>query len=221
MEKKNYSFQTALFRDPVSQRMKASQLVLSEKHRENSCRYLNRIYVSNVNTCAEDDLGEYNIIKTLKNELLGIEFTTPTIKDQPWAKSIVFNCRNAIVLDIDNDGIIESFYYFFTETWQELRERLGKEFQLDKSNYPRHQPGSICFWESDSANPLPSGGLLFHTTCLWKGLSDSGEPIEDAVILIDDYVEGYPNINKWPRLGFKLETKNIPEPILKEERNEN
>ena len=30
MEKKNYSLQTALFRDPVSQRMKASQLVLSK-----------------------------------------------------------------------------------------------------------------------------------------------------------------------------------------------
>ena len=112
MKVKNYSIQTALFRDPVSQRMKASQLVLSEKHRENSYSYLNRIYTSNVNTRAEDDLGEYSVIKTLKNELLGIEFTPPMIKDQPWVKSIVFNCRNAIVLDIDNDGIIDTFYYF-------------------------------------------------------------------------------------------------------------
>ncbi len=221
MKVKNYSLQTALFRDPVSQRMKASQLALSEKHRENSCRYLNRIYTSNVNTRADDDLGEYSVIKTPKNELLGIEFTTPMIEDQLWAKSIVFNCRNAIVSDPDNDGVIDSFYYFFTETWQELRERLGKEFRLNKSNYPQHQPGSICFWESDSAPLLPTGGLLFHTTCLWKGISDSGKSIEDAVILIDDYVEGYPNINEWPRLGFKLETENIPEPILKEECNEN
>ena len=102
-----------------------------------------------------------------------------------------------------------------------MRERLGKEFRLDKSNYPRHQPGSICFWESDSATPLSIGGLHFHTTCLWKGLSDSDKPVEDAIILIDDYVEKYPDRNRWPWLGFELETENILEPILKEERNEN
>ncbi len=51
---------------------------------------------------------------------------------------------------------------------------------------------------------------------LWEGISDDGNPIGDCIILLNDFDFRHQVDN--PEF---LETKNIPEPILKEEADKN
>ncbi len=156
-------------------------------------RYLNRIYTDLT------DMGffEYDPIVSKDNLLLGIGFMTPEIKDKLWAKNLLDNCRNAVV-DRFEDGEVLRFYWYFTETFEELKERLPKDYLA----------------ENDLKYPVLSLSMFLSGIYVWKGVSEEGEPIEDAMMFFDD------RIDRWACLGFKLETENIPEPILKKEAQE-
>ena len=187
--------QKVVFYDPLSQRVKMADYFPTRNHddyEKRRCRYLNRIY--------EDlpDIGffEYDPIVSKNNLLLGIGFTCPDVENKLWAKNLLDNCHNAIVNRLDN-GEVLNFYWYFTETFEELKKRLHEDYSEDL-DYP------ALLWSQ-----------FLSGIYVWKGVSEDGEPVEDAMLFFDD------RIDRCPWLGFKLETENIPEPILKEERNEN
>ena len=188
--------QRVVFYDPLSQRVKMADYFPTrnrDDYEKRRCRYLNRIY--------EDlpDIGffEYDPIVSKDNLLLGIGFTCPDVENKLWAKNLWDNCRNVVVSDRWEDGTAAIFYWYFTETFEELRERLHEDYS-ENSNYP------ALLWSR-----------FLSGIYVWKGVSEDREPVEDAMLFFDD------RIDRWPWLGFKLETENIPEPILKEKRNEN
>ena len=189
--------QKVVFYDPLSQRVKMADYFPirdNDKYEKRRCRYLNRIY--------EDlpDIGffEYDAIVSKDNLLLGIGFTCPEVENKLWAKNLLDNCRNAVVDRLkDRNRTVAQFYWYFTETFEELKERVHEDYSKDL-DYP------ALLWSR-----------FLSGIYVWKGVSEDGKPMEDAMLFFDD------QIDRWPWLGFKLETENIPEPILKEERSEN
>lgn len=197
--------QKVVFYDLLSQRVKMADYFPirdNDKYEKRRCRYLNRIY--------EDlpDIGffEYDPIVSKDNLLLGMGFTCPEVENKLWAKNLLDNCRNAVV-DRLKDGTVVEFYWYFTETLEELRERLPTLEEMEK-RLPEGYPASLEY-------PVLPWSQFISGIYVWNGVSEDGEPVEDAMLFFDD------RIDKWPRLGFKLETENIPKSILKEEYNEN
>ena len=196
--------QKVVFYDPLSQRMKMAKYFPTRNHddyEERHCRYLNRIY--------EDlpDIGffEYDPIVSKDNLLLGMGFTCPDVENKLWAKNLWDNCRNVVISDRWEDGTAAQFYWYFTESLEKLRERLPTLEEM-KKRLPEDFPASLEY-------PVLPCSLFLSGIYVWKGVSEDGEPVEDAMLFFAD------RIDRWPWLGFKLETENIPEPILKEESN--
>ena len=197
--------QKVVFYDPLSQRMKMAKYLPirdNDKYEKRRCHYLNRIYEN------LPDIGffEYGPIVSKDNLLLGIGFMCPEVENKLWAKNLLDNCRNAVV-DRLKDRTVAKFYWYFTETLEDLRERLPTLEEMEK-RLPEGYPADLEY-------PMLPWSQFLSGIYVWKGVSEDGEPIEDAMLFFDD------RIDRWPWLGFKLETENIPEPILKEERNEN
>lgn len=197
--------QKVVFYDPLSQRMKMAKYFPTRNHddyEKRRCRYLNRIY--------EDlpDIGffEYGPIVSKDNLLLGIGFTCPEVENKLWAKNLLDNCLNAVV-DRLKDGTVAEFYWYFTESLEDLKERLPTLEEM-KKRLPEGYPASLEY-------PMLPCSLFLSGIYVWKGVSEDGEPVEDAMLFFDD------RIDRWPWLGFKPETENIPESILKEECNKN
>ena len=198
--------QKVVFYDPLSQRVKMADYFPTRNHddyEERHCRYLNRVY-----TDVTSDMGffEYDPIVSKDNLLLGIGFCGSDIDDKLWAKNLLDNCFNAVVNRF-KDRTVDEFYWYFTGTLEELRERLPTLEEM-KKRLPEDFPASLEY-------PVLPCSLFLSGIYVWKGVSEDGEPVEDAMLFFDD------RIDRWPWLGFKLETENIPEPILKEDRNEN
>ena len=188
--------QKVVFYDPLSQRVKMADYFPirdNDKYEKRRCRYLNRIYEDLPNK----GFFEYDPIVSKDNLLLGMGFTCPDVENKLWAKNLWDNCRNVVVSERWEDGTASIFYWYFTETFEELKERVHEDYSKDL-DYP------ALLWSR-----------FLSGIYVWKGVSEDGKPMEDAMLFFDD------QIDRWPWLGFKLETENIPEPILKEERNEN
>ncbi len=188
--------QRVVFYDPLSQRVKMADYFPTrncDDYEKRRCRYLNRIYEN------LPDIGffEYDPIVSKDNLLLGMGFTCPDVENKLWAKNLWENGRNVVVSDRWEDGTAAIFYWYFTETFEELKKRVHEDYSKNL-DYP------ALLWSR-----------FLSGIYVWRGVLKDGELVEDAMLFFDD------RIDRWPWLGFKLETENIPEPILKEERNEN
>ena len=132
-------------------------------------------------------------------------------KNMPWLKPMLNSCN--IILQKCGDELLEPFSYL-TETLENFVERLPDDIgevlnaKKDGREYLRGCLSYYC--------PIIMSGYAYGSY-LWEGISDDGDPIGDCIILLNDPDFRHHQVDN-PEF---LETENIPEPILKEKRNEN
>lgn len=206
MEKLSDLGDLMLFYDPASNRMKATPIDLRSNWKK-TLFYQNRIYTRS----SYGEGSPCGYAYSSDNQILGVGVDLEIKKNMPWLKPMLNSCN--IILQKCGDELLEPFFYL-TETLDDFVERLPDDIgevwnaKKDGREYLRGDLSYYC--------PATMSGYAYGSY-LWEGISDDGDPIGDCIILLNDPDFRHHQVDN-PEF---LETKNIPEPILKEERNEN
>ena len=184
-----------MFHDPVSNLVKLgklqSQHLISSVLDLAGCRHLNRVYRSPVGDDAPGPcILDYQLL-LLDGLVAGIALDVPDegtkfMKYFSGAK----NCRS-----INNSNShCESLSLHYINSPVDF---LFQASINDKYIYNSHYDIDYEFL------------TMIAGDFVWRGIDSNGIAVVDLIILIDM------GFDAWPKLNFELETRNLPEPILK------